>query len=547
MGIITKKQNIMQKISFKIPFISLVISLLLLLATVNTYAQDAVQVNQLKFARLLWLIDNLYVESVDIEKLTEDAIIKMLSELDPHSIYISRDDVARMNEPLQGNFEGVGISFGIFKDTLLVTSIIAGGPSEKAGLLAGDRIVEIDKKNIAGTGITNSDVQNMLRGRRGTNVNIKVVRKPQNELLNFTIVRDRVPVYSIDAAYMLDESTGYIKMNYFSATSMNEFMEAMNKLKTQNVKNLVLDLRGNTGGYLNIAVDLADQFLGNDKMIVYTNGQNEPQREYKSTPAGVFMDGNLVVLVDEESASASEIVAGAIQDWDRGLIIGRRTYGKGLVQRQLNLTDGSVVRLTTAHYYTPSGRCIQKPYDGDFTEYRQEYRTRTDDGSENILTADSLVYKTLINGRTVFGGGGVVPDIFMPRDTSVHYQYVNRFRRNSSIIIQTYVLDYISNNRQVLLKNYNNFEKFDSEFVVTNEMVEELVAFGEREGIRRNEESLNFTINIFKREIKSLIARDLFTRDEFYRVYQKDDEVILKALDVIKNQQQYNNMLVSKN
>ena len=537
----------MQKISFKIPFISLVISLLLLLATVNTYAQDAVQVNQLKFARLLWLIDNLYVESVDIEKLTEDAIIKMLSELDPHSIYISRDDVARMNEPLQGNFEGVGISFGIFKDTLLVTSIIAGGPSEKAGLLAGDRIVEIDKKNIAGTGITNSDVQNMLRGRRGTNVNIKVVRKPQNELLNFTIVRDRVPVYSIDAAYMLDESTGYIKMNYFSATSMNEFMEAMNKLKTQNVKNLVLDLRGNTGGYLNIAVDLADQFLGNDKMIVYTNGQNEPQREYKSTPAGVFMDGNLVVLVDEESASASEIVAGAIQDWDRGLIIGRRTYGKGLVQRQLNLTDGSVVRLTTAHYYTPSGRCIQKPYDGDFTEYRQEYRTRTDDGTENILTADSLMYKTLINGRTVFGGGGVVPDIFMPRDTSVHYQYVNRFRRNSSIIIQTYVLDYISNNRQVLLKNYNNFEKFDSEFVVTNEMVEELVAFGEREGIRRNEESLNFTINIFKREIKSLIARDLFTRDEFYRVYQKDDEVILKALDVIKNQQQYNNMLVSKN
>ena len=538
----------MRKLSFKLPLVSIVISLVLLLGPVITYAQDAaVQVNQLKFARLLWLIDNFYVDSANIEKLTEDAIIKILSELDPHSIYISRDDVAKMNEPLQGNFEGVGISFGIFKDTLLVTSIIAGGPSEKAGLLTGDRIIEVDKKNIAGIGINNSDVQSLLRGRRGTTVDLKIIRKSKNELLDFTVIRDRVPIYSLEASYMLDESTGYIKLNNFSATTMQEFMEAMNKLKTQNIKNLVLDLRGNTGGYLNTAIELVDQFLQSNKMIVYTDSQNEPQREYKSTPAGVFIDGNLVVLVDEESASASEIVAGAIQDWDRGLIIGRRTYGKGLVQRQFNLTDGSVVRLTTAHYYTPSGRCIQKPYDGDVTEYRLEYRNRTDEDADKILVADSLAYKTLINGRTVFGGGGIVPDIFMPRDTSVHYQYVNRFRRNSSIIIQTYVLDYINNNRQELLKNYNNFEKFDREFVVTEKMIEELVAFGEREGIRRNEESLNFTINIFKREIKSLVARDLFTRNEFYKVYYQDDDAILKALDVIKNQSQYDKLLESKN
>jgi len=536
----------MQKLSFRIPLAGLIISLALSLGPAIAHAQEALQLNQMKFGQLLMLVNNYYVDTVNIEKITADAIVKLLVELDPHSTYISKEDVARMNEPLQGNFEGIGISFNIFKDTLLVTAIVAGGPSEKVGLLAGDRIVEIDKKNVAGTGIKNSDVQDLLRGRRGTTVGLKVLRKPKTELLDFTVVRDRIPIYSIDASYMLDESTGYIKLNNFSATTMDEFHEAMNELKAQDIKNLVLDLRRNTGGYLNTAVELANQFLKRDRMIVYTNGQNEQQREYKSTSAGVFMDGNLVVLVDEESASASEIVSGAIQDWDRGLIIGRRTYGKGLVQRPFYLTDGSVVRLTTAHYYTPSGRCIQKPYDGDVTEYRQEYRNRNDEmfSVNNISMADSLAYTTLVNGRTVFGGGGIVPDIFIPIDTSSHYQYVNRFRRND--IIYSYVLDYIDNDRQKLLEIYNDFKKFDKEFIVTDKMIDELVAMGEKEGIAKNEESLNFTRNEFKKEIKSLIARDLFSRNEFYKLYYQDDKVILNALDVINNQSLFDSMLVSK-
>ena len=538
----------MQKLSFKIPLASLVVLLALFFGAMITHAQEDLQLNQIKFSRFLMLVNNYYVDSVDIDELTQNAIIGILKELDPHSVYISKEDVAKMNEPLQGNFEGVGISFNVFKDTLLVTAIIAGGPSEKAGVLAGDRIIEINKKNIAGTGIKDTDVQGLLRGKRGTTVDLKVVRKPENEVLNFTVARDRIPIYSIDASYMLDESTAFIKLNNFSATTMSEFYEAMNKLKTQNVKNLVLDLRGNTGGYLNTAIELTDQFLERNKMIVYTDGQNEPQREYKSTQSGTFIDGNLVVFVDESSASASEILSGAIQDWDRGLIIGRRTYGKGLVQRPFYLTDGSVVRLTTAHYYTPSGRCIQKPYEGNVDEYWQEYRDRINSGemfsADNISVIDSLAYKTLVNGRTVFGGGGIVPDIFIARDTSSHYQYINRFRRNNNAIIYNYVLDYIDNNRRQLLETYNNFNSFDKDFIVTDAMIDELVSIGEKEGIRRNEESLSITINQFKKEIKSLIARDLFTRSEFFQVYYQDDDAILKALDVIKNQSRYDALLI---
>lgn len=533
------------KLSFKIPLTGLMISFALLFGTAIAHAQEPVQLNQLKFGRMLRLLNNFYVDTVNIEKITEDAIINVLSELDPHSVYISREDVARMNEPLVGNFEGVGISFNIFKDTLLITAISAGGPSEKAGLLAGDRILEINSSNIAGTGIKNTDVQDMLRGKRGTTVDLKVIRKPGSELLDFTIVRDRIPIYSIEASYMLNEHTGYIKLNNFSATSMDEFHKAMNGLKAQNIKNLVLDLRGNTGGYLNTAIELTDQFLQSDRMIVYTDGQNEPRREYKSTATGTFTDGSLVLLVDELSASASEIVSGAIQDWDRGLIIGRRTYGKGLVQRPLPLTDGSVIRLTTAHYYTPSGRCIQKPYDGDVTEYRQEYRNRTDEmlSADKIPVADSLVYNTLVSGRTVFGGGGIIPDIFIPVDTSSHYRYINQFRRNN--IIYAYVLGYIDSNRSELKETYGDFRKFDTEFTVTDNMMNELLLAGEKAGIAKNEESLAFTADEFKKEIKSLIARDLFTLSEYYKVYYRDDEAILKALDVINNQAQYSSILAS--
>ncbi|RIH63017.1 S41 family peptidase [Mariniphaga sediminis] len=510
-------------------------------------AQEAVQKNQLKFGRLLRLVDGYYVDSADVDALTEKAIINLLSELDPHSVYISKEEVEKMNEPLQGNFEGVGITFNIFKDTLMVTSTIPGGPSEKVGLKAGDRIVEVDEKNIAGIGLKNSDVFDLLRGEKGTTVVIKVLRKNFDEALDFTIVRDKIPIYSLDASFMLDEATGYIRLNKFSATTTDEFTEAMVDLKKQNIQNLILDLRGNGGGYLKTAIEISDQFLENNRMIVYTDGLNDPKREYKATSKGIFEDGNLVILVDESSASASEIVSGAVQDWDRGLIIGRRSFGKGLVQKPYFLTDGSMVRLTTAHYYTPSGRCIQKPYENGVEEYRRDYLERLNSGqlfsADSIALADSLKYKTLMNGRVVYGGGGVMPDIFVPMDTSGHYKYYNRLRRNN--VVYDFVINYVDNHRSDLKEQYPEFEAYNEKFEVTEEMVEKIVVEGEKKGIEKEQESLDFTLDTMKKEIKALIARDIYTRNDFYKVFYQDDEAILKALEVIENKKKYNNLLVT--
>ncbi|HNQ38294.1 MAG TPA: S41 family peptidase, partial [Prolixibacteraceae bacterium] len=326
--------------------------LLLLLGGVQELrAQDA-QANTLKFGRLLRLVESYYVDTTNINRLTEKAIVSMLQELDPHSVYITRDEVEKMNEPLKGNFEGIGVSFNIHKDTLLVVSTVPGGPSERTGIQAGDRILSIDGRNVAGIGLTNNDVFNQLRGEKGTSVQLKILRKNVRGLLDFTVIRDKIPINSLDASYMLDKETGYIKLNRFSATTMEEFKAAMEALREEKMTRLVLDLRNNGGGYLNAATDLAREFLSAGKMMVYTEGVHHPRKEYKSTGGGSFEKGNLVVLVNEGSASASEIVAGAIQDWDRGIIIGRRSYGKGLVQQPYYLTDGSMVRLTTAHYYT---------------------------------------------------------------------------------------------------------------------------------------------------------------------------------------------------
>jgi len=515
-------------------------------ASITATAQDAVKDNQIKFGRLLRLIESNYVDTANIFKLTEDAIINVLSELDPHSVYISKEDVAKMNEPLVGNFEGIGISFNIFKDTLLVTTTIAGGPSEKVGVLAGDRIVDIDGKNIAGIGLKNDDVFSMLRGPKGTKVNLKILRKDNDGLLDFTIIRDVIPIYSLDASFMLDKETGYIKLNKFSATTNDEFAEALASLKKKNIKNLILDLRDNGGGYMKAAIDISDHFLPSGKMIVYTEGKSSPKQEFKSTESGDFENGKLVVLINEGSASASEIVSGAVQDWDRGIIIGRRSYGKGLVQQPYWLNDGSQVRLTTSHYYTPSGRCIQKPYAG-VKDYRQDYLKRIESGemfsADSITFADSLKYKTLTNGRTVYGGGGIMPDLFVAMDTSAHYAYYNRLRRNN--IVYTFVLDYIDKNRNELEKKYPDFGKFNTQFEVTAEMVGQMVANGEKEGIEKNEESLAFTMNLIKKELKALIARDLYSRHELYYILEKDDEAVLKALEVIASQKEYNKYLVT--
>ena len=528
--------------------IGLILTFLLLVPQISSAQDGGVYRNQLKFGRLLRLVDSYYVDTVNVDKLTEDAIKELLSELDPHSVYISKEDVEKMNEPLEGNFEGIGISFNIYKDTLLVTSIIAGGPSEKVGLMAGDRIIEVDNKNIAGIGINNDDVFNLLRGKKGTEVELKVVRRNVHDLLDFTIIRDKIPIYSLDASYMLDKSTGYIKLNKFAATTTDEFTNAINELKKQNIKNLVLDLRENGGGYLKTAIEIADQFLSDGKMVVFTSGVNDPRQEYRATSDGTFENGNLVVLVDEGTASASEIVSGAVQDWDRGIIVGRRTFGKGLVQKPYFLTDGSMVRLTTAHYYTPSGRCIQKPYNKGITAYQEDIQNRLSNGelfsADSISITDSVKYKTLVNGRTVFGGGGIIPDIFVPIDTSVNYRYFNRLRKNN--IINNFVLGFLDNNREKLIKEYANFENYNSNFQVTQEMIDKIVEKGESEGIEKDEEGLLFIMNNIKKEVKALIARNIFSLNDFYKIYNQDDECILKALQVIENQNEYNNLLVSK-
>lgn len=510
-----------------------------------------IQDQSFKFGRLLRLIDSYYVDSTDINKLTEVAISKLLSELDPHSVYISKSEVEEMNEPLQGSFEGIGISYNIFNDTLMVVQSIPGGPSEKVGLQAGDRIIFINDENIAGTGLSNQGVQSRLRGEKGSLVTLKIKRKGSSDLLIFDIIRDKIPIFSLGASYMLDKNTGYIKLDRFAATTTDEFIEALNKLQASGMlKNLVLDLRGNGGGFLKQAVDIADQFLkigynGQSSNIVYTEGLKNAKKVYYATKNGGFEDGNLVVIIDGGSASASEIVAGAIQDWDRGIIIGRRSFGKGLVQQPYYLTDGSMVRLTTAHYYTPSGRCIQKPYEEGVESYRNDIQHRMENGEmfkkENIEYDSSLVYNTLCNNRTVYGGGGIIPDVFIPIDTSVNYRYYNQLIQRS--IVNQFVIGYMDENRKELTAKYSNLEKFKNGFSVTDKMLEKIWSEGEKKEIPRDQKSIEFIKDYAKRHIKAIIARDLFTTSSYYEIINEDDQEINKALEILNNDTKYSRIL----
>ncbi|MBE0653383.1 MAG: S41 family peptidase, partial [Bacteroidales bacterium] len=381
----------------------------------------------LKFGEVLDKVSRYYVDTVNEEKIVDKVISEMLHDLDPHSAYLSRDEVMASQEQLDGGFDGIGVSFNILKDTIFIINPIAGGPSERVGIRPGDRIIKIEGENVAGIGITSLEVQKKLKGPKNTRVNISVKRNNAPRHLDFTITRDKIPIYSLDAAYMINENTGYIKLARFSSTTIQEFREALKELQKNNLQNLVLDLSGNGGGYLYAAVSLADEFLSARRMIVYTEGAQNPRRDFYSTQSGNFLEGNLVVMIDETSASASEIVAGAVQDWDRAVIVGRRSFGKGLVQGRFELQDGSELRLTVAKYYTPSGRLIQKPYEEGFDEYAKDLTNRYNSGelsSEELINfPDSLKFNTLVRNRVVYGGGGIMPDYFVPIDTTGYSEY----------------------------------------------------------------------------------------------------------------------------
>jgi carboxyl-terminal processing protease len=388
-----------------------------------------------KLVEVMQIIDLAYVDSVDMDDVVSGAIEKSLRDLDPHSAYIPAEEVEKANEPLEGSFEGIGVSFQVMDDTILVISPTPGGPSEKLGILSGDKIVKIDGVEATGDTINSEWVFKKLRGKKGTIVEVSVYRKGKKDLLDFRIVRDKIPLNSIDASFMADDMIGYVRLNRFSKTSMEEFNEALTRLKAEGMKKLILDLRGNSGGFLNTAVELADEFLSTGRLIVYTEGLHSPRQDFNATTTGGFETGRLVVIIDEASASASEIVAGAVQDWDRGLVIGRRSFGKGLVQRPFNLRDGSVVRLTTARYYTPSGRSIQRPYENGTEEYYDDFSERFEHGeylhADSIKFPDSLRYTTK-QGRVVFGGGGIMPDVFIPWDSTMFSDYYVEIRRKGT-------------------------------------------------------------------------------------------------------------------
>lgn len=498
-----------------------------------------------KFIRTYNIIQKFYVDSVDGEKLVEEAVIKMLEELDPHSIYISKEDLKKMNEPLEGSFEGIGIQFNVLQDTLLVVATITGGPSEKVGLMAGDQIIQVGEKNIAGIGLKTNDVFDLLKGKKGTKVELKIKRNGVKELLDFTITRDKIPINSVDAAYLIDKNTIYLKLNRFSATSMKEYRSQLLELKTSKVKNLILDLTNNGGGYLTTAEQLADEFLDKGKMIVYTEGLNAKREETKATSIGQFETGKVVIMIDEGSASASEIVSGAVQDWDRGVIVGRRSFGKGLVQKPFMLTDGSAMRLTVARYHTPTGRVIQKPYDKGIKDYHRDLIKRYESGelmsADSIEFPDSLKYKTLTNGRTVFGGGGIMPDVFVPIDTT-HYTDFYRDLIRKGVFYQ-YVLTEVNKSREEILEKYPEFKDFKNNFKVTDEIFNGLMNYAKEKKLEPEEGDMERSKSSIYTQLKALYARTLYGYNEFFELINPLDPIFNKAKEIISNDKMYNDLL----
>ena len=499
----------------------------------------------LKFGRTLALIEAFYVDSTNQEKLTEKAIIEVLKNLDPHSTYISREELEEINQRLEGSFEGIGIEFNILYDSILVIAPMASGPSEKVGLRPGDRIVTIDGENVAGVGISTNGVRKRLLGDKGTKVTVGIFRRGSSGIREYEIIRDKLPVNSLLASYMAADNVGYIKLSNFSLTTEQEFNDAIDDLINKNMEHLIIDLRGNTGGYLEAAIRICDHFFEQKRLIVYLEGLKTPRQDFYTREGGKLNKSKVVVLVDEGSASASEIVAGALQDWDRGLIIGRRTFGKGLVQNAFNLGDGSAVRLTIARYYTPTGRLIQRPYDQGVDKYMTDFYSRFTNGellsADSITLPDSLRFNTLINGRQVYGGGGIMPDIFVPVDTSEYSDYY-RDLVNKNVITQ-FSLDFVDTKRVWLKRQYPSFNHFMENFSFRESDIDSLISLGNEMGVKFVKDEYTISEKQIRMIIKGLVARDIWDMSEYYQVINKDDIVIEKSLEMIYDSNKFLSLL----
>lgn len=490
--------------------------------------------NNNKIQDILYLIEQDYVDEVDRKELVDLAIQGLLQQLDPHSVYITAEELNAVNEEIAGHFEGIGVQFSIRRDTVMVIKVLTGGPAEKAGMLAGDRIVAVGNKMIAGNGITNDEVMKLLKGPRGSEIVVEVMRKGRKDQLLFVLTRDVIQTHSIDAAFMARGNTGYLKLHTFAGNTYNEFMEELNKLMASGMKNLILDLRGNSGGLLDQAIYIANEFLGNQELIVYTQGKSGRKKMSYANGNGIFRQGGLVVLIDDFSASASEIIAGAIQDNDRGLIVGRRSFGKGLVQQQIMLADGSALRLTTERYYTPAGRSIQKPYSSSQEEYYGELMTRYQNGGmdspDSIPLADSLKFLTLKKKRTVYGGGGIMPDYFIPLNRK-HETVLYRKLSDSGVIFE-FAADYADKNRQKIVGAYSSV-RFVSSFELDESAMAAFWKYAAEKEIKRETELQQETGKQLRFIIKAFIARDLYGDDAFYKILNSRDEAVLKALSVL--------------
>lgn len=479
-------------------------------------------------------VNSQYVDTIKEDQLIDKTIESMLQNLDPHSAYITAAELSSTNEPLQGNFEGIGVEFNIVDDTIRVIAAVPGGPSEKVGVQAGDKIIKVNGKPVAGIKITNKQVMEKLKGEGGTKVKVSMMRRGKASLIDFTITRGTIPIYSIDVSYMVSPKTGYVKISRFAATTYDEYMEAFGKLQKQGMQQLIIDLRGNGGGYLNTAVDIADEFLSEGKEVVYTIGKARPRTDYKATSKGSFEHGKLTVLIDDGSASASEILSGALQDNDRATIIGRRSFGKGLVQEQSEFTDGSAIRLTIARYYTPTGRCIQKSYADGLEAYYDEENNRYANGelenADSIKINDSLKFKTPA-GKIVYGGGGITPDVFVGIDTTGRSRYLSEVIYTG--VMNDFAFEY-SDKERAKLKGYKTVENYSRSFEISPAILNDFILFAEKNKVKRNDKEIALSERIIKNQLKALIARNIWNNDGFYQIIQSDDNVLKKAVQLMK-------------